>query len=358
MENLENILENYNAGHDLADSRDYTINEVLGEWGGNNNFSLDEFPTEVHNNITPFLNQGSVGACTLFGSAGAYFETYAQAIKPQAYNQPFELWDIWEEAKKRGASDSSGWWLQSMLQLLIDLKKTGNYVLLGTNDIDDKAIYNMCKAISEGRNFVTGFYHIDWSEVVRTGKYAKSSRANGHIVYFNRFKKWAYEDGSRVAFYSPNSWAGRGTFWITENELKKSYIFKQYTWLLTDEHEKFAEAKKRRKNAYLQKAFEQKIWNEERPADVVSGTETRIMINRALGLPDDYMWTRKALQVLATDKISRGKVLIAQTGRDWELASDYEFNLIIQRHITRNPILNAEVITREQMAEVIGRDFL
>ncbi len=127
---------------------------------------------------------------------------------------------------------------------------------------------------------------------------------------------------------------------------------------MTDEHEKFAEAKKRRKNAYLQKAFEQKIWNEERPADVVSGTETRIMINRALGLPDDYMWTRKALQVLATDKISRGKVLIAQTGRDWELASDYEFNLIIQRHITRNPILNAEVITREQMAEVIGRDFL
>ena len=181
------------------------------------------------------LNQGSIGACTLFGSAGAYFETYAQAIKPQAYTQPFTLWDIWDVAKSKGAIDTQGWWLQSILQLLVDLKKTGNYVLLGSNNIDDKAIYSMCKAIAEGRNFVTGFYYVDWSEVVKTGKYVKSSRTSGHIVYFNRFKKWNYSDGSRVAFWSPNNWNGCGSFWITENELKNSYIFKQYTWYLAFE---------------------------------------------------------------------------------------------------------------------------
>ena len=358
MENLEKLLENYNAGHDAPDSRDYTIDEVLEGWGASGDYSLNEFPDEVHNNITPPLNQGSVGACTLFGSAGAYFETYAQAIKPQAYMQPFTLWDIWNIAKSKGASDTQGWWLQSILQLLVDLKKTGNYVLLGSNNIDDKAIYNMCKAIAEGRNFVTGFYYVDWSEVVKTWKYVKSSRTSGHIVYFNRFKKWNYPDGSRVAFWSPNNWNGRGSFWITEKELKNSYIFKQYTWLLSDEHQKFADAKKKRKNAYLQKAYEKKIWNEERPADAATAFEIRVMLNRALGLPDNYQFFRKHFALMCEDRILRGKMKLWNEERPYELASDEEVAIMFTRAVTRNSELNVLVLTREQVAEVGGRDFM
>lgn len=128
LENIETLdLSNYTGAYDSPDPRDFTMEEIFEEFGGN---TEQELPKRVILDIVPLLNQGSIGACTLFGSAHAYFETYAQAIKPTHYSQPFELWEIWEIAKTKGATDSGGWYYQAMLQLLTDLKKIGGYALL------------------------------------------------------------------------------------------------------------------------------------------------------------------------------------------------------------------------------------
>lgn len=340
----------------MLDSRDYTIDEVLGEeWA-----SSVELPKKVVLDIVPIFNQGQIGMCTIAGSSQAYFETYAQALQPTPYVQPYDPKKAWDEAKKKGADDVKGWGYQSALQHLVDTHRTGNYVVIRfPGNKSDQAIQNIKTAIASGRAVIAGSSHTDWGYVVATGRYREQAGFSGHIYAYTAYDdEIVFEGGDVGGLWSPNNWGGIGGFWISYKEFLSSRSYTNYTWLLTSEHQKFVEAKQRRKNAYLQKAFEAKIWNEERAADAVTGYEARVMINTALGLPKEYQWTRKAAQMLASDKISRGKVLIAQTGRDWELATDFEFNLIIQRHITRNPSLNVEVLTREQVAEVCGRDFL
>ena len=48
-------------------------------------------------------NQGSAGACTLFGSVNAYNET-VKNVKISVNR----TWEIWTEAKRRGASYTQG----------------------------------------------------------------------------------------------------------------------------------------------------------------------------------------------------------------------------------------------------------
>lgn len=127
---------------------------------------------------------------------------------------------------------------------------------------------------------------------------------------------------------------------------------------MSDEHQKFADAKKKRKNAYLQKAFDKKIWNEERLADAATAFEIRVMLNRALGLPDNYQFFRKHFALMCEDKILRGKMKLWNEERPYELASDDELSLMFTRAVTRNSELNVLVLTREQVAEVCGRDFM
>lgn len=52
--------------------------------------------------------------------------------------------------------------------------------------------------------------------------------------------------------------------------------------VLTSEMSKLIEAKSKRKNQYLQKAYDNKIWDESRPNDKITGREMRLEINRAL----------------------------------------------------------------------------
>ena len=127
---------------------------------------------------------------------------------------------------------------------------------------------------------------------------------------------------------------------------------------MSDEHQKFADAKKKRKNAYLQKAYEKKIWNEERPADAATAFEIRVMLNRALGLPDNYQFFRKHFALMCEDRILRGKMKLWNEERPYELASDEEVAIMFTRAVTRNSELNVLVLTREQVAEVGGRDFM
>lgn len=82
------------------------------------------------------------------------------------------------------------------------------------------------------------------------------------------------------------------------------------------------------------------------------------MVNRALNLGDNYVWLRKMIHHLVNDKIIRGKILNVFAGRDYDKASDEEFAIMFSRAVTRNANLNELVLTREQVAEVVGRDFL
>lgn len=128
--------------------------------------------------------------------------------------------------------------------------------------------------------------------------------------------------------------------------------------LLTEEHDKIAKARQKRKNTYLQKAFEAKIWNEERAAETATAREIRIMLNRALGLPEHYQFFRKHFALLCEDKILRGKMKLWNEERPYTLASDEEVAMMFTRAVTRNAGLNVLILTREQVAEVCGRDFL
>ena len=123
---------------------------------------------------------------------------------------------------------------------------------------------------------------------------------------------------------------------------------------MTDEQEAFLQAKKKRKNEYLQKAFDAKVWNEERPLAIASALEILIMVNRALGVRDDYEWLRKMAFYLVNDKIVRDKVLMIYNEQDpYKMASDMEFAIMFTRAVMRNPGINELVLSREQVAEII-----
>ena len=61
---------------------------------------------------------------------------------------------------------------------------------------------------------------------------------------------------------------------------------------------------------------------------------------------------------MCEDKILRGKMKLWNEKRPYELASDEELAIMFTRAVTRNSELNVLVLTREQVAEVIGRDFM
>lgn len=102
-------FENYNAGIDIQDSRDITIEEL-----GMGTINLSGIPRKVHHYKTLILSQGNIGACTVFGTSGALFETsYIDAESNGVqYSQPYDPWKRWEQAKERGASDTQGWSIQ------------------------------------------------------------------------------------------------------------------------------------------------------------------------------------------------------------------------------------------------------
>lgn len=289
-------------------------------------------------------NQGNVWACTLFGSVNAFNET----VKKEKISSS-RTWEIWSEAKKRWASDDNGWYLQFALQLLKDLGEIKGYIRLDLAGFAN--VEKIKKALNSGKAVVTGVAKGNWWEIMKTHEYRITSRNSGHIFDIVGYDDdYIFADGTRGGFYVENSWGNRGYFWLKYSDA--SELFSQYIFENTEE------IKKARKNNYLQKAFEHKIWNEENPEKIATAKEIRIMVNRALNLGDDYVWLRKMIHHLVNDKIIRGKILNVFTGRDYDKASDEEFALMFSRAVTRNIWLNELVLTREQVVEVIGRDFL
>ncbi|MGP1582975.1 MAG: hypothetical protein ACTTH6_01965 [Candidatus Altimarinota bacterium] len=340
MENIEKILENYSGGFDLPDSRDYTAEEVDG-FGGDGEIPARVMLTEVTN-----LKQGSVGACTLFGSVNAYNETIKQ-VKISLDR----TWEIWAEAKKRGASDTQGWYLQFALQLLKDLGEIKGYIRIAMAGFADAQA--MKKVLASGKAIVTGVGTAEWHKIVKKHEYFRTSKWSGHIFDITGYDdNYVFADGTKGGFYVENSFGENEYFWLKYSDI--DVLFSQYYF---DEAEKIR-ADRRTKN--LQKAFEKKIWNEERPADIATTFEIRAMLNRALGPPDNYQFFRKHFALMCEDKILRGKMKLWNEERPYELASDVEIAIMFTRAVVRNSELsvNALILTREQVSEVCGRDFL
>ena len=214
----------------------------------------------------------------------------------------------------------------------------------------------MKKVIASGKTIVSGVGTAEWNKVVEKHEYFRTSKWSGHIFDITGYDdNYAFSDGTRGGFYVENSWGNRGYFWIKYSDI--DVFFSQYYF---DEVEKIR-ADRRTKN--LQKSFEKNIWHEERPADLASATEMRIMLNRALAVVDnkiseDWRTFHSSYSSLFEEKIVRGKVKLYNGENKWSIASDEEIARIFSRAVTKNADLNTLVLTREQVAEVIGRDFL
>lgn len=359
MDTTTNIFENYSAAIDLPDSRDYTSEEVFGEVGGS-----VELPSSFMLDKAPLLNQGQIGACTIFGSTNAFNEKYAYSLPENViYEHPYDPWKAWDECKKRGASDTRGWIFQSALQVLKDLNYIGAYVHLNTRQHAN--LTKMKEAMFVRKSGVaTGLNSVNWTKTLQNREYTRGNY-DGQGAHIFDIVGWddkkILPSGKVGAFYVANSWIPDGHFWIPYADIED--LYSQYEFLLTSEQEKFVEARKKRANKYLQLAFDKKIWNEERPKDLATATEIRIMINRALkqinnDIDENWRTFRSSYAYFFERKIVRGKISLYNEERQFNLASDEEIAFMFSRAVTRNPDLNALVLTRQQVAEAIARDFL
>lgn len=347
METSE-LLEHYNGASDMPDSRDFTIEEYLGAEPETKDLPRKKILDKAEN-----LNQLRSNSCTVTGGLNVSNETHTQFNASYLIRTDWEK--VWERAIKKGASPSNGWLLTSALAHLKDEGIIGGYIKIGQNG---EAVIPKIKAmICENKAVYTGVPVANWKETLRTHYFTltKATLA-GHAFDITGYDDdYHCQDGTKGAFLVGNSWGKDGYFWFPYSETR--HLFSQYIMLLDAENARLQELKSRRKNIYLQKAFEKKIWNEERPADMATAFEIRAMINRALGLPDNYKFFRKHFALMCEDKILRGKMKLWNEERPYELASDEELAIMFTRAVTRNSELNTLVLTREQVAEVCGRDF-
>lgn len=339
-------FSNYQGAMDLPDPRDFTSEEVLGA------LPIIDLPPKVVNDITPYLNQGSLSACTIFGSSGTWFETMAQILNSlsEKYTQPFDPWVVWDEALKRWASDTQWWYLQSAIQLLTDMKLIGGYIKIGDSWQADP--YAIKYWMSKGYAVFSGTANGNWSKVVSTWDYSESTAAAWHAFQLNGYdssREWS------LSFHSPNSWGWVGDFWMNFEKYWHK-LFTQYVIIPTSEIELLKEAKWKRKLELLEKAKEHKIWNGERGSEIATSFEISKMISNA-GFADKTRWFYARLFM---DKIIIGKSTITIWNQRDALvkASEMEIALMFTRSVTRTPWAKTLTLTREQVAIAIARDLL
>lgn len=351
---LENIdFKNILGAQDVPDNRDYTIEEVLGESG-----TAAVLPRRVIIDITKPLNQWNRGACTVFGNSGAYFETLAQALDTVKieYSQPYDPWTVWDKAiAEKWASDTKGWTHQGALQFLTDLWLIGWYVRV----IDGaSAVQAIKRRISEGKWIGTGTAKGNWEEIVRTGEWHEWQEFRGHIhfiAWYDDDKK--FENGEVGWVYFPNSWGGIGAFWMSYKDLGKLYT--KYIPLLPEEKKYIIEAKKKRRTALLQKAFEYKLWDESRPNDKATDMEIVKIIHRAMKMDESALSCRAFYAVLFEERIVRWKAVIVWNKQNGEKdASAGEIAIMFTRAAMRNGWISELALSRQQVVEIVARDIL
>lgn len=341
----EIILDDYQGCVDVPDSRDITA-EDLGL------LSSSDYPESLLHANTPILNQGNVGACTVFGLSWATFEsTYLDAIENgSTYKQPFDPWEIWEKAKERGASDNGGWSLQWALQLALDLWLISGYVkLAGPWDL---WLETIAKAISKNRLIYTWSGKGNWKAIKKTAIFEKGIKFSGHAYCIT-----GYDSANAIARNSwTENWGNKWHFFHPENTLEA--LYSSYIILDPSDAEKMRDLKNSRAKIYNEKSLAKNIWNGQRATDTATEEEIRIMVARAANI----LWgrSRKFWASLFEENILRGKGIVSiwneKDGN--KIATDKEVAIMFTRAVKRSTNVSTMSLSRFQVSAVIWRDFL
>ena len=95
-------------------------------------------------------------------------------------------------------------------------------------------------------------------------------------------------------------------------------LYTKYIPLLPEEKKYMIEAKKKRRTALLQKAFDYKLWDESRPNDKATDMEIVKIVHRAMKMDESELSCRAFYAVLFEERIVRGKAVIVWNKQNGE----------------------------------------
>jgi len=341
------FLKTYSGATDIEDSRDFTSEELF--WAP----APIKLPPSASVDIIPFLNQGAIGACTVFGSSWALFNTEAQdaIVWGYEYKQPYDPWAVWAKAKTLWASDKNWWVTQSALKLEKDLWYSKGYANVWAAYYPD--LDRLKYWIFQWRAITTGSKYWDWWKILKTGIYSESSKYAGHC-----FQLTKYDDNKKIWndtgwFYCPNSWGGRWAFWISYKMANK--LFTQYIALGPTDMKALQDLKNIKTKEYLLKSKD--IWNGKNGSMITSPYEIMVMVNRSQNWINTK--TRREYAELFNDRILRWfGILNIWNEKDWEhIATEQEIAVMFTTSASRERFTDLK-FTRLQTAAIIGRDLI
>ncbi len=115
--------------------------------------------------------------------------------------------------------------------------------------------------------------------------------------------------------------------------------------------------KLKRRESYLKKARDEKLWNESRPNDIASAYEISEVIDRALKIKEkSRQWYARTF----SDRIIQGKSKMEV----WNMLERYrkptleEKAIMFTRAALRDPSIKTLSLTREQVVIVCARDLM
>jgi Papain family cysteine protease len=343
-------FDQYNAGIDLPDSRDIGIEEI-----GMGIIDISKVPRKVHYKNTPILNQGSIGACTVFGTSGALFETSFIDADDHGvpYNQPYDPWTRWSQAKERGASDTQGWSLQGAIQLLADKKDIVGYARVATRGANSWEL--LVSVLANKKTIATGSQKWDWGKIgVSPYIYQEKTSDSGHI--------WAIVgyDLDKRHFICRNSWTqnwgDQGHFYLSFDDV--GFLYSTYILLDPSDAAAFREVRNVKAQTLAKKAQDAGVWNGTMPEVRATDEEIMLMIHRSINVMG--LQTRVFYANLFTEKILRGKWQLAIYNEKEKARKPTlkELSTMFARAVTRNPNGDALNFTRFQVAAVCGGSLL
>jgi len=342
-------FENYNAGIDIPDSRDILAEDILDmAW---------DLPSSMIHDHTPVLNQWNIWACTVFWSSGALFETsfLDSMSNGTPYNQPYDPWKVWDKAKERGASDTKWWSIQAAIQLIYDMKYSIWYMrLTSPGNTNPEPIK---RALANKYIVTTGTANGDWGKIVQTGIYSEKSTPSGHIWQINWYDdNYTFPSGEKWGFHCPNSWGGKWSFWIPYSMINR--LYSTYIQLDPSDVQAMKDLRNIQAKQYSEKSKIKGIWNWDRPGNIATEWEIRVMLGRWLNILGSR--SRQYWATTFEDKILRGKgILPIWNEKDWKRnATDNELAIMFTRAVKRDSNISSLSLTRFQVSCIIGRDFL
>jgi hypothetical protein len=314
--------------------------------------NLSWIPRKVHHYKTPILSQGNIGACTVFGTSGALFETaYIDATgNGVPYNQPFDPWNRWDKAKDRGASDKNGWTLQGAIQLLYDMKDIVGYAIIWRAGVSSWE--SLVSVLATGKTIATGSRRGDWAHISNSPFiYTEKQTDSWHI--------WAIVgyDLDKRQFICRNSWTDKwgdsGHFYLAFDDVNLLYS----TYILLDPSDAGAlkDARNVRAKRYAEDAQLKWIWNWLLPNEIATDEEIYIMANRAMNILG--LKTRAYYANVFEERILLGKwqMPIWNEKLATQKPSLKEVATMFTRAVLRNKEATSWVLTRFQTAWICSK---